>query len=895
MIRKLLFLIGIVLNPGAEASPVHGSGKPNIILILADDMGIGDVGCYGQKIIKTPHIDRVALEGVRFTDFYAGSAVCSPSRCSLLTGKHTGHTDIRSNKNHPDFGPYPLNPQTQTVAQVLKKTGYQTALCGRWHMGEYYSASTPDKMGFCYTFGPLASFFKSNAPRFRADLYENGKEYIVEQNLNGKKGVFIEDLLTEKGLAFVEQNRSQPFFLYMAYSLVHDPLEIDDLGKYKHRNYPETEKAFAASVERLDSYVGRFATLLKKLNLEENTLLIVTSDNGPHAEGGHDPHYFDSNGAFRGIKRDLYEGGIRMPFVAQWKGKITPNYTVATPAAFWDVMPTFAELAQVPSPPTDGLSFVPSLLGKPQQSYRYLYWEFTENRPKQAIRVGKWKGLYWVDSRIFELYDLEKDPAESKNVADIFPLKVQELQKFMHQAHTSHPDFPLLENESYVQISTRDTRYLALDNGATFIPIGPNICFPRFLTTEAEILSYYENYFKKTAENGGNFTRIWLSVPAFEVEHTTPGSYDFRLAQRMDKIVAMAEKYRIKIKFCLEHFRKITNSPARFAGSVAFERPVYQENVADMDSFFLTKTGKKLYLDRVEFWANRFAKNPNVFGWELWNEINAVSVRDQQKLYDWTRIMLPEVKKRLPRQLIMQSLGSFDREEAIEMYRQYSQLADNQLVQTHRYLDEGAALAVCQASMDELAADAVQTLRRFTKKKPVVLSEVGAVEPHHAGPWRFYSKDTIGVLLHDLLFAPFFAGAAAPGQSWHWDFYIEKNNLWWHFGRFKEAIRGFDPISQQAEPYFTKSGKGLKIYELRGKNAALMWIRDGNNHWKTELVEGQQALPATGHEIDIPLEKAKNVSFYDPWKNLWTKGEIEKDNRLKLPVFRRSLVVKIEY
>lgn len=893
--KLLIPLVCVALNVcHVQQTVAQSARRPNIIFILADDMGIGDVGCFGQKIIKTPNIDQLANDGVKMTNFYAGSAVCSPSRCALMTGKHTGHTAIRSNKNHPDFGPFPMPPNTPTVAGMLRKAGYRTALCGRWHLGETYSESTPDKMGFDYTFGQLGRFFKPSEFRFRADMVENGKEVIVSENLNGKRGKFIEDLTTEKGLEFVKNNQQKPFFLFMSYSLVHDPLDIDDLGEYKNADFPETEKAFAASVTRFDSYVEQFRALLKSLRLEENTLLIVTSDNGPHAEGGHNPDYFDSNGAFRGIKRDLYEGGLRMPFVASWKGWIKPGTSSDHPAAFWDFMPTVAELAKTTPDATDGISFVPALLGQPQRPHPYLYWEITENRPKQAVRMGKWKGLYWNDSREMELYDLEKDPAEAENVAKKFPEKVREIQEIMRLAHVPHPDFPLLETESYVQVSPRNPKYLMLGNGGTFVPNGVNICFPRFISDEAAVFNYYETYFKKLSENGGNYTRIWLSIPLFEVEQIKAGSYDFVLAQRVEKVVALAEKYRIKVKFCLEHFRQLTGYPAKFAGSVAFDRPVYSEKLPSVEDFFTTKTGKALFLNRVEFWANRFAKNPTVLGWELWNEVNAVQIADKNILFDWTAEMLPEVQKRFPRQLVMQSLGSFDSEAGNELYRRYSLLPGNQLAQVHRYLDEGAKLPICQAPMDELAADAVRRLRAFSADKPVLLSEVGAVEPHHAGPWKQYEKDTAGSLLHDILFAPFFAGAAAAGQSWHWDFYVEKNNLWWHFGRFREATSGFDPILENAEPVFKNLPNQLKMYGLTGKKTTLLWIRDGAATWKTELVEGKAPRRVNAQKIAPDLPKHRAVSFYDPWKNAWQPGRFNADGSLTLPEFSRSLVVKLE-
>jgi hypothetical protein len=446
----------------------------------------------------------------------------------------------------------------------------------------------------------------------------------------------------------------------------------------------------------------------------------------------------------------------------------------------------------------------------------------------------------------------------------------------------------------FVQVSQKDARYLALSDGSTFIPVGANICFPRLISKETEVLAYYDHYFQQLAANGGNFTRIWLSVPLFEVENKVAGSYDVQQAERIDKVLALAKKYNIRVKFCLEHFRKITNSPAPFPSSVPFDRPVYAADIATMEDFFLSETGKKHYLDRVDFLAKRYGNNPTVFGWELWNEVNAVNVKEKEILLKWTQEMLIEVKKRLPRQLVMQTLGSFDSESSSELYHHYSQLPQNQLAQVHRYLDAGANLAICQAPMDELGSDAVRTLKRFSPEKPVILSEVGGVEPHHAGPLKLYEKDTLGTLLHDILFAPFFSGAAAPGQSWHWDYYLEKNNLWWHFGRFVEATKGFDPIIEKAESLYETLPDQLKMYGLKGTKTTLLWMRDGAANWKTELVEEQPVRVVSPRNLKSPLKNARKISFYDPWKNRWDQGEISANGTIDLPEFRRSLIVKLE-
>lgn len=445
---------------------------------------------------------------------------------------------------------------------------------------------------------------------------------------------------------------------------------------------------------------------------------------------------------------------------------------------------------------------------------------------------------------------------------------------------------------AFVRISKTNPRYLEV-SGKTFIPVGPNICFARSITNGDSVLNYYDHYFGQLAKNGGNFTRIWLSTPMLEVEKRQPGQFDPKAEALIDGLVKLGGKHGIRIKFCLEHFRKITGSPAPFPSSVPFDKPVYASQISSMEDFYRTETGKQLYLNRVAFFARKYRDNPTVFGWELWNEQNSVSVKDSDLLLSWTTEMLDKVKAQFPNQFVMQTLGSYDSPKQHELYKTYSALRSNEIAQAHRYLDKGATLPICQSPMDELASDAVTNLLAFAPGKPVLLSEVGAVEPHHAGPFKLYPKDTQGALLHDLLFAPFFAGAAGPGQSWHWDYYIEKNNLWWHFTRFNEAINGFDPVSENAVPIRVVAQNDLKIYGLRGKKTTLIWVRDNASNWKTELEENRPAEAISGRSIKPELPISKKLSFYDPWTGKWTKGR--PGETISLPTFSRSIVIKLEY
>lgn len=445
--------------------------QPNIILILADDLGYGDVGFNGQKLIHTPHIDRLAAEGMRFNQFYAGTAVCAPSRSSLISGQHTGHTFIRGNRGVEPEGQYPIPDSMRTLAETLKSAGYQTGAFGKWGLGPVGSEGDPNKQGFDRFYGYNC---QSLAHRYYpAHLWDNGNKVALRENgdLEHTK-TYAPDLIQQQALDFISEHRTQPFFLFLPYILPHaellvpedsifqyykgkfaeKPFEGFDYGKgakpggYASQRYPHA--AFAAMVARLDMYVGQIMAQLQKLGLDENTLVIFTSDNGPHKEGGADPSFFRSAGGFRGVKRDLYEGGIRVPFVARWPKVIQAGQQSEFTGAFWDIFPTFAELAGAAAPAgIDGLSFVNTLSGKGTQAqHGYLYWEFHEQGGKQAVRYGKWKGVRLQtianSNAPVELYDLSADPQEQKNVAAQHPDIVQQIAGYMSQAHVESEAFP---------------------------------------------------------------------------------------------------------------------------------------------------------------------------------------------------------------------------------------------------------------------------------------------------------------------------------------------------------------------------------------------------------------------------------------------------------------------
>ena len=455
-----------------------------------------------------------------------------------------------------------------------------------------------------------------------------------------------------------------------------------------------------------------------------------------------------------------------------------------------------------------------------------------------------------------------------------------------------------MTDKDFIKISSVNPCYFEYSSGIPYIPIGLNICWERFETDEAKVLQLYEQRFLKLSENGGNYARIWLSAPFFEVEHAKAYVYDEAVAQRIDYILNIADKYGIKVKFCFENFRKLTGSPAPFSGSVPFDKPIYAiENggpAGSMDDYFNTREGRDLFIRKIHFFANRYAGHPAVFGWELWNEINAVSVTDKQSILNWTVDMLPVLKSAFPNHLVMQSLGSFDNKRYIEaMYRPYMTIPTNEVAQVHRYLDRGASWDICQASMDTLAGNAIDELRKMVTGKPVLLSEVGAVEAGHSGPSLLYPVDTLGILLHDLLFAPFFSGAAGPGQSWHWQLYVEKNDLWWHFNRFAKTIEGINPITEAYTPFFMRYND-VRLYGLKGKTNTLIWCRDIRCNWQTELVE--QIIPDSRNiEWSLsqlnPPDHTKKIRLYDPWKDIWSEMNVADILSFQIT---RSIVIRLE-
>jgi arylsulfatase A len=447
---------------------------PNIVYILADDLGYGDLSCYGQKKFSTPNIDRLASEGMLFTQHYTGCTVSAPSRSCLMTGLHTGHTPIRGNKGWEPEGNWPLPANTFTIAGMLKTRDYVTGAFGKWGLGYIESEGDPNLQGFDEFYGYNCQSLAHNY--YPDHLWHNHEKIILHDNDSSKTGAYSADLIHKAALEFLEKNRNNRFFLFYPTTIPHAELfakeeymeqfrgkfmpeklykGIDSGPTFRSGPYgsqPEAHAAFAAMVKELDDYVGDLLDKLKELGLEKNTIVIFASDNGPHLEGGADPDYFDSNGPLRGYKRDMYEGGIRTPMLVRWPGKVKAGSKNDIVTAFWDLMPTFADISRAEIPvPIDGISFLPSLLGKKQKGHDYLYWEFHEQGGKMAVRMGNWKAVKLNIDKMpvgeTELYDLSADIGETNNIASSRPDIVEKMEEIMKEEHTPSVDFPFLNEK----------------------------------------------------------------------------------------------------------------------------------------------------------------------------------------------------------------------------------------------------------------------------------------------------------------------------------------------------------------------------------------------------------------------------------------------------------------
>ncbi len=460
MIRFCIALAALTAVAPAAAAEPPGAGPPNIVWIMADDLGYGDLGCYGQDRIQTPHIDRLAAEGLRFTQCYAGSTVCAPSRCALMTGLHTGHSRVRGN------GLAPLRPGDVTVAELLKGAGYATGIIGKWGLGEPGSSGLPNRQGFDYWFGYLN---QQHAHNYYPDYLWRNEERVplvgnvVKDGVASQRAQYSHDLFEREALEFLAHNKDRRFFLYLPFTIPHanneagnQGMEVPSDAPYAAETWPQAQKNHAAMITRLDEGVGRIMAKLSELGLDQRTIVFFTSDNGPTKEGGGDPKFFHSSGPLRGIKRDLYEGGIRVPMIVRCPGHIARGVD-HTPWAFWDFLPTTCELAGIETPRNlDGISIAATLLGqkgagRDPSRREYLYWEFHERGFKQAVRIvggpaaeaHDWKAIrFGIDGPI-ELYDLRNDVSETHDVAAEHPDVVARVKEILAAARTNSPEWPV--------------------------------------------------------------------------------------------------------------------------------------------------------------------------------------------------------------------------------------------------------------------------------------------------------------------------------------------------------------------------------------------------------------------------------------------------------------------
>jgi arylsulfatase A len=459
-------VVAVLMVLSGGASPIQAQEtRPNIVLIVADDLGCFELGCYGQTRIKTPQIDQLAARGMKFTHFYAGSAVCAPSRCALLTGQHMGHATVRNNRQYRpgEEGQFPLRAEDVTLARLLKSQGYVTAGLGKWGLGNWDTTGSPLKHGFDYFFGyNCQRHAHSHYPPY---VYRNGQRVELPGN-DGKTGRhYTQDLFEAEALAFLERNKDRPFFLYLPFIVPHVAIQVpeDSLQEYRGKlgddppytggkgylPHPAPRAGYAAMVTRMDRSVGRIIAKLQELGLEKKTLVLFTSDNGPtHNVGGADSTFFQSAGPLRGWKGSLYEGGIRVPFIAYWPGVIPAGTVCHHRFYFPDILPTICDLAGIEvRHPIDGLSFWPTLSGRgKQKQHEFLYWEFPGYGGQQAIIVGDWKAVRQnlVRGTIkTELYHLGQDEGEKRDVAAQYPEVVARLEKLMQEQHRASPDFPL--------------------------------------------------------------------------------------------------------------------------------------------------------------------------------------------------------------------------------------------------------------------------------------------------------------------------------------------------------------------------------------------------------------------------------------------------------------------
>ena len=417
---------------------------------MSDDQGYADLGCYGSKYVKTPHLDKMAAEGIRFTQAYAGSPVCAPTRCALMTGLHAGHITRRDNRTTDDLDkPFmqrkliPLQDEDFTIGEMMRQAGYATGAFGKWGLGNPGTSGPPYLQGFDEFFGYIDQVHAHD--HYTDYIMSNQDTIPIPENKNASKGMYIPDLIADQSIQFIRKNQEQPFFLYLPYTPPHGKYEVPDNSMYADQPWDEKVKNYAAMISRMDQHIGELFSVLKELSIDDNTIVFFTSDNGPNPPFLKD---LECNKPFRGIKRQLLEGGIRVPMIVRWPGKIPSNAESDFAWTFYDVMPTLADLVGYQDElNSDGISVLPTLLGSYQKPHEYLYWEY-HSPFQQAVRIRDWKGIRLGTKEAIHLFDLNKDPQELHNIAHLHPEIVNKMEGIFDKAHTPNPYWPTVDYAS---------------------------------------------------------------------------------------------------------------------------------------------------------------------------------------------------------------------------------------------------------------------------------------------------------------------------------------------------------------------------------------------------------------------------------------------------------------
>ena len=454
----------------------------------------------------------------------------------------------------------------------------------------------------------------------------------------------------------------------------------------------------------------------------------------------------------------------------------------------------------------------------------------------------------------------------------------------------------------YVCRSKVSDKYLATTDGKTYIPVGMNICFPRFLVEEDAVLADYEKKFAELQKNGANWVRIWLSHQFFEIEEKE-GVYNTQKLARIDKIFDLADKYGIRLKLCFEHFIKlIDNKPfLTFSTAPAFDKRIYHKDYggsfSTLEEFFTTEKGKQVYLNRARVFAERYKNRKCVFAWEVWNESNCISLKDRVKIISkWNAEIIPELKKLFPNHMVVMNLSSYDKPIVHKHYVSMNVDPSNDVTQIHNYINEGNSIIECKSSVDIMARHGIENMLKLTPNKPILFDEIGAASPNHvSGPHKGYETDKDGIFILDQTFVPFFCGACGTGMSWHWEYYIQKHNLFYMYARFNKAIEGIDPIKENFVPHYFET-QNMRVYVLDGKDTLIAYCRDKNNWWKTELTEKQQAKALSGEKVSFAkfVPNAKSVKIYQPVDDKSSEVAVASDGNILLPDFMRATVVRIK-